>query len=1144
MVAILLDERKGSQTGGIRVVAPRAMQKRLLKEGHDAVLAGHGGIFKTGARIRQLYWWPRMMEDIKEHVRQCRVCKRCSNKGTTRPPPLRPIAAPEGPNCRIHVDLFGPLTGEDGRPKYVCVITDAFSKLVKLEVITSKDAETVAEAIVKGWIFVHGVPKQIITDQGREFVNKFQRQLWSMLGVNHNTTSAYHPEANGQAEIFNKTMKAFLTKMLAQAQESTVHWEKYVGPLMFSHNTAIHKAIMATPFYTMFGYDPRVPLWEEGDVVARALLEEAEAGMDNPIARLRETQLAARRWAAEQNEKERLNYKAQHDKRNKVQVPEYQPDQKVWVRIHQTSDTNRKLSHQWEEAIILKQVSPESFRVIRPGRSRKKTTTMHARDIKPSAATDSEEDMADTSDTESVDSEEEREREQMAQPQQEREYAGPITRARTRQLAERVSGVMARALREPMSFAWTCENLRKAVEEAERSKEGILFLPGTDMLSPMPVEQPEPVMSQPHLMTSSRKDQLTEGAAQQRKPAVKRSLTMAEREARRLANFNQPGTQEQQPLPDRRLSKRTRRLITEIDTVAGALRVHDVGPTGLVSFALLWLVPRAATQHDIYFRHRGQTVSTLGYVHVHIYLNMSTPVRHLQEVQNELETIQMAYSTRKGSWVPLAMKMLARGLGRVRRQIVSIHRAAGGAPSGTARHKRFTELLGLAGTFMGILNTIQIAQLQKQLTNSNKAQGITIHRVEANSLTLKDHEHRLQEMKRWMVEEADLTRNMARDEAMSHMAMAMTIAAEQEGEELLAILASLMQHRLHPTLLTEEGLQTTWTDVKQKAAAMGYVPVAEHQTDLLQCETSFKATEEGFEIFVHIPIARQGDRMEVFEYIPVPLKASAGSVFQLRPQEEVIAWAEDKQAFRTMTTAALSTCTKLGNMFLCDDNTEMKQVQNKESCIVNLYLRRYEDVRRTCRMSVEPLRNGVVEITGGHFVFFNEKDHRGRITCPTDNSSMPRWFNADKVAHVHLEAGCQAETEGARATAVLDLSLDLPGYSYPFPEGESPSSLLEGIDLTAWEKARTVARALPEGHTIEDIAALQEAERLVRETGLTQWGLAAVIATLCGVGVFIGGRLLWKRGRQEPARRSATRTGATARTPEEGCGPAEGSIFR
>ena len=40
----------------------------------------------------------------------------------------------------------------------------------------------------------HGCPSVLITDQGREFVNKLSDELCAITGTEHRITSAYHPQ--------------------------------------------------------------------------------------------------------------------------------------------------------------------------------------------------------------------------------------------------------------------------------------------------------------------------------------------------------------------------------------------------------------------------------------------------------------------------------------------------------------------------------------------------------------------------------------------------------------------------------------------------------------------------------------------------------------------------------------------------------------------------------------------------------------------------------------------------------------------------------------------------------------------------------------------------------------------------------------
>ena len=69
-------------------------------------------------------------------------------------------------------------------------------------------------------------------------------------------TTPHHPQCNSQAEVANKTIAKYLASF---CDDSTLDWELYLAPLMFSYNTSFHRSIKNTPFYLTFGMEPRLP---------------------------------------------------------------------------------------------------------------------------------------------------------------------------------------------------------------------------------------------------------------------------------------------------------------------------------------------------------------------------------------------------------------------------------------------------------------------------------------------------------------------------------------------------------------------------------------------------------------------------------------------------------------------------------------------------------------------------------------------------------------------------------------------------------------------------------------------------------------------------------------------------------------------
>ena len=60
------------------------------------------------------------------------------------------------------------------------------------------DVETVLEAFITMWVARFGVPARITTDRGTQFTSGTWGDWCQKQGVQHITTTAYHPQTNAQ----------------------------------------------------------------------------------------------------------------------------------------------------------------------------------------------------------------------------------------------------------------------------------------------------------------------------------------------------------------------------------------------------------------------------------------------------------------------------------------------------------------------------------------------------------------------------------------------------------------------------------------------------------------------------------------------------------------------------------------------------------------------------------------------------------------------------------------------------------------------------------------------------------------------------------------------------------------------------------
>ena len=107
--------------------------------------------------------------DIRKYCRGCLIC--ATHKGTGRGsrPPLQPIPV-GGLFHRVDVDILQLLRTLDGNC-YVVVFVDYLTKWVEAFSTSDQRAETTAMLFVENIVCRHGVPKELLSDCGPNFLS-------------------------------------------------------------------------------------------------------------------------------------------------------------------------------------------------------------------------------------------------------------------------------------------------------------------------------------------------------------------------------------------------------------------------------------------------------------------------------------------------------------------------------------------------------------------------------------------------------------------------------------------------------------------------------------------------------------------------------------------------------------------------------------------------------------------------------------------------------------------------------------------------------------------------------------------------------------------------------------------------------------
>ena len=104
----------------------------------------------------------------------------------------------------VHLNFtsFETTTNLNESPKIenVLVIVNHFTRYTTAYVTKDQKALTAARILYEGFISIFGEPERILMDQGKAFTSKLVEQLCSQFGISQSTTTAYHPQGNGQVE--------------------------------------------------------------------------------------------------------------------------------------------------------------------------------------------------------------------------------------------------------------------------------------------------------------------------------------------------------------------------------------------------------------------------------------------------------------------------------------------------------------------------------------------------------------------------------------------------------------------------------------------------------------------------------------------------------------------------------------------------------------------------------------------------------------------------------------------------------------------------------------------------------------------------------------------------------------------------------
>ena len=154
----------------------------------------------------------------------------------------------------VNADIVGPLRKSDSGYEYILTLQDNLSKYVVCAPLKTIETQAVCDAFIKHFISKFGIPKILITDNGKQFVSNLMKAVAKHFKMNKILTDFYHPRSNS-IECWHYNLSEYLRIY----SEKHVDWSDWLDLCTLCYNSTIHNSTKMTPFECLFGQEMRVP---------------------------------------------------------------------------------------------------------------------------------------------------------------------------------------------------------------------------------------------------------------------------------------------------------------------------------------------------------------------------------------------------------------------------------------------------------------------------------------------------------------------------------------------------------------------------------------------------------------------------------------------------------------------------------------------------------------------------------------------------------------------------------------------------------------------------------------------------------------------------------------------------------------------
>jgi hypothetical protein len=240
-----------------KLYVPQEERSVILQRYHESL--GHLASKSIIDLIERHYWWPNLEKDLKTYIANCSKCQLNkplpANVKKQLQTPVRPIPPVGIPFERWGLDFVQNLPLTESGNKHIITAIDYATRWPVAKAVPKMDTETVLSFLYE-LVMNYGTPLEIITDRGKSLLAEAVDEYEKRNLIKHHASTPYHPQTNGMVERMHSMLGHAITCLVDGIPK---RWDEFLAQTLFSMRVRTHSTTGYSPFYLLYGIDPRLP---------------------------------------------------------------------------------------------------------------------------------------------------------------------------------------------------------------------------------------------------------------------------------------------------------------------------------------------------------------------------------------------------------------------------------------------------------------------------------------------------------------------------------------------------------------------------------------------------------------------------------------------------------------------------------------------------------------------------------------------------------------------------------------------------------------------------------------------------------------------------------------------------------------------